>query len=297
MRPVAIVSDSTHYLPANLVRAAAVSEVSLYVQRNGERQERESDITDYGAFYRGLAEPGELPSTSQPSIGDFTAAYQPLLAAGRDIVSIHLSAGVSGTHGAALQAKTLLDERGGPGRIEVVDSKSAGGGLGCVVLAGAAVAMTGAGIDDVVERAQAAAAAMRLWFCVDTLEYLQRGGRIGRAQAWLGGALQIKPILSIESDIAPVERVRTAGRAFERMVEYMRTLRDDGADAWVVQHIQAPDKAAALVARGREVFASEPVWVSEVGPVIGTYTGPGLVGGLPAQLLAADGGRRPPFFA
>jgi DegV family protein with EDD domain len=129
---------------------------------------------------------------------------------------------------------------------------------------------------------------MRLWFCVDTLEYLQRGGRIGRAQAWLGGALQIKPILSIESEITPVERVRTAGRAFERMVEYMRTLRDDGADAWVVQHIQAPERADALVARGRELFGSDPIWVSEVGPVIGTYTGPGLVGvgGLPSRLLA-----------
>jgi len=129
---------------------------------------------------------------------------------------------------------------------------------------------------------------MRLWFCVDTLEYLQRGGRIGRAQAWLGGALQIKPILSIESEITPVERVRTAGRAFERMVDYLRTLRDDGADAWVVQHIQAPERADALVARGRELFGSDPIWVSEVGPVIGTYTGPGLVGvgGLPSHLLA-----------
>jgi DegV family protein with EDD domain len=286
MRPVAIVSDSTHYLPADLIREAGVSEVSLYV-RSGERQDRESDITDYAGFYGALAQPGDLPTTSQPSIGDFTAVYEPLLASGHDIVSVHLSAGVSGTHGAALQAKALLDERRTPGRIEVVDSQSAGGGLGCVVLAAASVANSGGGSDQVLARANEAAAAMRLWFCVDTLEYLQRGGRIGRAQAWLGGALQIKPILSIESDIIPVERVRTAGRAFERMVEYMRTLRDDGSDAWVVQHIQAADKADALVARGRELFGSDPIWVSEVGPVIGTYTGPGLVGvgGLPSALL------------
>jgi DegV family protein with EDD domain len=288
MSPVAIVSDSTHYLPGDLIREAGVSEVSLYV-RSGELQERESDITDYAAFYARLAEPGDLPSTSQPSIGDFVAVYEPLLASGHDIVSIHLSAGVSGTHGAALQAKSLLDERAGSGRIDVVDSKSACGGLGCVVLAAAAVAGAGGNSDAVVARANAAASAMRLWFCVDTLEYLQRGGRVGRAQAWLGGALQIKPILSIESEITPVERVRTAGRAFERMVEYLGMLRQDGADAWVVQHIQAPDKAAALVERGRDIFGSEPVWVSEVGPVIGTYTGPGLVGvgGLPSALLAA----------
>ena len=287
MRPVAIVSDSTHYLPPDLVRAAGVSEVSLYV-RSGERQQRECDITDYAAFYGALAGPGELPSTSQPSIGDFAAVYEPLLESGHDIVSIHLSAGVSGTHGAALQAKSMLEERHPLGRIEVVDSQSAGGGLGCVVLAAAAIANAGLGSDEVLIRAEAAADAMRLWFCVDTLEYLQRGGRIGRAQAWLGGALQIKPILSIESEITPVERVRTAGRAFERMVDYLRTLRDDGADAWVVQHIQAPERADALVARGRELFGSDPIWVSEVGPVIGTYTGPGLVGvgGLPSHLLA-----------
>jgi DegV family protein with EDD domain len=287
MRPVAIVSDSTHYLPPDLVRAAGVSEVSLYV-RSGERQQRECDITDYAAFYGALAEPGELPSTSQPSIGDFAAVYEPLLESGHDIVSIHLSAGVSGTHGAALQAKSMLEERHPLGRIEVVDSQSAGGGLGCVVLAAAAIANAGLGSNEVLIRAEAAADAMRLWFCVDTLEYLQRGGRIGRAQAWLGGALQIKPILSIESEITPVERVRTAGRAFERMVDYLRTLRDDGADAWVVQHIQAPERADALVARGRELFGSDPIWVSEVGPVIGTYTGPGLVGvgGLPSRLLA-----------
>jgi DegV family protein with EDD domain len=286
MRPVAIVSDSTHYLPADLVREAGVSEVSLYV-RSGERQQRECDIKDYDAFYGGLAEPGELPSTSQPSIGDFAAVYEPLLDSGHDIVSIHLSAGVSGTHGAALQAKAMLEERRPRCRIEVVDSKTAGGGLGCVVLAAAALSNADRDCDAVLSRAHAAADAMRLWFCVDTLEYLQRGGRIGRAQAWLGGALQIKPILSIESEITPVERVRTAGRAFERMVDYLRTLRDDGSDAWVVQHVQAAERAGALVARGRELFGHDPIWVSEVGPVIGTYTGPGLigVGGLPSRLL------------
>ena len=131
------------------------------------------------------------------------------------------------------------------------------------------------------------ASALRIWFCLDTLEYLRRGGRIGKAQAWLGGTLKIKPILSLEYEIVPVERVRTAGRAFERMVAYAQELHDSGADGWVVQHIQAPEQSQRLIERCREIFDSEPLFTSEVGPVIGTYTGPGLigVGGVPRALL------------
>jgi DegV family protein with EDD domain len=286
MRPVVIVTDSTHYTTRELIEAAGVREVSLYV-RDGEGTRRESELTDYDSFYARLAGATELPATSQPSIGDFLAAYEPLIADGNDIVSIHLAGGISGTVGAAAAAKGLLDERGAGARIEVIDAETACGGLGCVVLAAAAAARAGGDVDAVLARAREARAALAIWFCIDTLEYLQRGGRVGRAQAWIGGALRIKPILSLESEITPVERVRTSARAFERMVDYLRSRRDDGADAWVVQHIQAPERAAALVERGRELFGSEPSWVSEVGPVIGTYTGPGLlgVGGVPARLL------------
>jgi DegV family protein with EDD domain len=287
MRPVAIVTDSTHYTTRALIVAADVHEVSLYVT-DGSGSRRESEITDYDAFYARLQHDAVLPSTSQPSIGDFVAVYQPLLDAGSDILSIHLAGGISGTVGAAAQAKALLDERQHVGRIEILDARTACGGLGCVVLAAAAAAGAGADLEAVLARAREARAALAIWFCIDTLEYLQRGGRVGRAQAWLGSALKVKPILSLDAEITPVERVRTAGRAFERMVDYMRARRDDGADGWVIQHIQAPERAAALVERGRELFGSEPLWVSEVGPVIGTYTGPGLigVGGLPARLLA-----------
>src|SRR5579872_3909060 len=286
MARVAIVTDSTHYTSRELIEAADVHEVSLYVS-DGAGSRRESEITDYDAFYAQLREGRALPTTSQPSIGDFLATYEPLRAAGHDIVSIHLAGGISGTVGAAAQAKALLEDRGGPGRIAVVDARTACGGLGCVVLAAAAVARAGGDFDAVLARAQEARALLRIWFCIDTLSYLQRGGRIGRAQAWVGGALKVKPILSLEAEITPVERVRTAGRAFERMVDYMRGRRDEGADGWVIQHIQDPERAAALVARGRELFGCEPQWVSEVGPVIGTYTGPGLlgVGGIPARLL------------
>jgi DegV family protein with EDD domain len=286
MRPVAIVTDSTHYTPRELIAAAGVREVSLYVSdANGSR--RETEIDDYGDFYARLREETALPTTSQPSIGDFVAAYEPLLASGHDVLSIHLAGGISGTVGAAAAAKALIEERGEAGRVEVLDAKTACGGLGCVVLAAAAAARGGADLDGSLARAREARAALAIWFCIDTLSYLQRGGRIGRAQAWLGSALQVKPILSLEAEITPVERVRTSGRAFERMVDYMRSRRDDGADGWVVQHIRAPERAQALVERGRELFGCEPAWVSEVGPVIGTYTGPGLigVGGVPRRLL------------
>ena len=169
----------------------------------------------------------------------------------------------------------------------MLDSRTVCGGTGLELLAAAAWARAGSSLQEVAAHAAAARESLRIWFVLDTLEYLRRGGRVGGAQAWIGGALKIKPILSLESTIEPVERVRTAGRAFERMVEYMRTLHADGADAWCVQHIQAAGEAQRLVERGIEVFGCEPRFVGEVGPVIGAHAGPGMigVGGLPAAML------------
>jgi DegV family protein with EDD domain len=284
MPDVAVVTDTTHYLPRETVAELGVGEVSLYVN-DGERAEREADIVDLTAFYDALRSAATLPTTSQPSIGDFLAVYEPLAGDGRDIVSIHISGGISGTVEAARQAAAELAPSGR--RVEVIDSRLACGALGMVVLAASAVARGGADVDAVAARAREAAEATRLWFAVDTLEYLQRGGRIGAAQAWLGGALKIKPILTFDGEIVPIERVRTAGRAFERMVDYLRARHGDGADGWVVQHIQAPDVAERMVASGREIFGREPLFVSEIGPVIGAHAGPGLVGvgGLPLALL------------
>ncbi|GAC1439928.1 MAG: DegV family protein [Solirubrobacteraceae bacterium] len=288
MRPVKIVTDSTHYLPHDLAAARDIQQVSLYVGWGDQRQ-RESDLPSFGPFYERMIGAEELPTTSQPSIGDFTEVYEPLLAAGHDIVSIHMAGGISGTVGASAQAKALLDERGGPGRIEVIDGETAAGGLGMLALAGAHAASGGMDVGAVADHVRAARRELNIWFCIDTLEYLRRGGRVGAAQAWVGGALRIKPILSLEYEITPVERVRTAGRAFERMVRYLEQLHENGQDGWVVQHIRAADQAERLVERGRALFGSEPLFVSEVGPVLGTDTGPGMigVGGLPRRLAAA----------
>ena len=286
MGSVAVVSDTCHYLPRQLVAARGIHEVSLYVHWDG-REDRESDLPDFDAYYAHLGSAASLPTTSQPSIGDFLAVYEPLLEEGREIVSIHLSGALSGTVASAEQAKQQLAGRGGE-RIHVVDSASACGGEGLVVLAAHAAAARGMTGVEVVEQAREAREALMMWFAIDTLEFLRKGGRIGAAQAWLGSALRIKPILTLEEEITPVERVRTAGRAFERMVDYLRERRDAGADAWVIQHIQAPAEAERLVARGREIFGTDPAFVSEVGPVIGTHVGPGLlgVGGIPSRFLA-----------
>jgi DegV family protein with EDD domain len=287
MAPVAIATDSTHYLPAALAAEQDVHQVSLYVGWQGH-PERELEMDGFDAFYRRLASDDELPSTSQPSIGDFLAVWEPLIEAGNDVVSIHLAGGISGTCEAARQAHELLAERGLGERVEVIDGETACGGMGMLVLVACAAARAGADKDAVVARVREARKALRIWFCLDTLEYLRRGGRVGKAQAWLGGTLRIKPILSLEFEIVPVERVRTAGRAFERMVRYAQELNDAGSDGWVVQHIQATEQAQRLIERCREIFDSEPLFTSEVGPVIGTYTGPGLigVGGIPRTLLS-----------
>ncbi len=282
---VAIVSDTCHYLPSELAAAQDIHEVSLYVHWP-EGALRESEITDYDAYYRRLGTDSDLPTTSQPSIGDFLAVYEPLLDAGREIVSVHLAGGMSGTVRAAEQARDQLGERAG--MVHVIDSATACGGEGLVLLAAAAAARSGAGGAEVAEHTRRARAGLKMWFAIDTLEYLRRGGRIAGAQAWLGSALKIKPILTVESEITPVERVRTSRRAFERMVDLLSERAQAGADAWMVQHIQAPVEAQELARRGTEVFGGVPPRViGEIGPVIGTHVGPGLlgVGGLPSAFL------------
>jgi DegV family protein with EDD domain len=284
---VAVVTDSTHYLPEEVFAANRLHAVPLYVTFDGALA-RESDMPDLQDFYERLRTAASgMPTTSQPSIGDFLECYEPLLKAGNDIVSIHLSAGISGTYDSALQARAELVENGYEGRIEVLDSRTVCGGLGLMLLAAASRAGAGASLAEVTEHSLAARDGLRIWFSLDTLEYLRRGGRIGGAQAWLGGALKIKPIMSLESQITPVERVRTAGRAFERMVKYAQELHDDGADGWCVQHIQAPDQAQRLIDRGREIFGCEPLFVGEVGPVIGAHAGPGMlgIGAMPASMV------------
>jgi DegV family protein with EDD domain len=130
--------------------------------------------------------------------------------------------------------------------------------------------------------------ALKMWFAIDTLEYLRRGGRIGGARAWIGSALKIKPILTLEEEITPVERVRTRARSLERLRDYARQRHEIGSDGWVVQHIRDDETADKLIEDCYEIFGCDPVFTSEIGAVLGAHVGPGLlgVGSVPTQLVA-----------
>src|SRR4051795_12396686 len=190
---VALVTDTTHYLPRQLVEAKGLHEVSLYVKFEG-RQVRESELLDdFDGFYEKLRTAQEMPTTSQPSIGDFLAVWEPLLNEGKDIVSVHLASGISGTYDSALQAKSRLVEDGlDEARLCVIDAQTGAGGAGLMLLAGAAAVQSGAEWEAVAGRIRAAREGLKMWFVFDTLESLRRGGRIGAAAALLGSALKIK---------------------------------------------------------------------------------------------------------
>jgi DegV family protein with EDD domain len=281
--PTAVVCDSTAYLPSDLVKERGIETISLYVSVDGH-QERELEIADYAGFYERLRASETGATTSQPSIGDFISVYEPLLAAGKEIIS----AGISGTFEAAGQARQrLIDEGQGGDRIHLMDSRSAAGGMGLTTLGASAAALEGADAETVLARAETTREALKMWFAIDTLEYLRRGGRIGGARAWIGGALKIKPILTLEEEITPVERVRTRSRSLERLRDYARQRHEQGADGWVVQYIQDEETASTLIDDAREIFGCEPVFVSEIGAVLGAHVGPGLlgIGSVPTELV------------
>ena len=285
MQRVAIVADTTAYLPADLVERHGIHLVSLYVNWEDE-SEREVDMPSFDDFYKRLRSADRLPTTSQPSIGDFLTVYEPLVDQGLDVVSVHISGGISGTVESARQAKEQLAQQKGD-RVTVIDSERACGGLGLLALAGAKVAQAGGSREQVIERMETTREDLKMWFAVDTLEYLRRGGRIGAASAWLGSALKIKPILTLDKEITPIERVRTGAKAVRRLIEYAEQRHADGADAWVVQHIQAPEEAQRMIDATRDFMGNDPVFVSEIGPVIGAHVGPGLlgIGGVPLRDL------------
>jgi DegV family protein with EDD domain len=281
-RSVAVVTDSTPYLPRALLERWDIQQVSLYVGWNGDLQP-ERDYEDLDAFYARLHDSPQLPTTSQPSVGDFLACYKPLLRAGHDVVSVHIANGLSGTCESAREAARTAAEEKLPGRVHVLDSQTGAGGLGCLVLLAARVAAQGASLDEVLDSVKTGRESLDIWFCLDTLEYLRRGGRIGAAQALVGTALKVKPILTFGTEIAPVGRVRTHRRALERMVAYLRELQERGATEWIVQHAQSRGDAEQLVAQGTALFGFPPLFCTEVGPVLGAHLGSGmLVGGMTA---------------
>jgi DegV family protein with EDD domain len=274
--PVAVVTDSTAYLPVGLAAARGIRVVPLEV-RLGERVGREGVDIDAAAVSAALADRHLTVQTSRPTPAEFAAAYRDALAAGADgVVSVHLSRELSGTW----EAARLAAEEVGPRRVRVVDSRAAAMGLGYAVLAAAEAAEAGAEGAAVEAAAADVAARCRVFFCVDTLDRLRRGGRIGAAAAFVGSALGVKPLLHVaQGRIVPLEKVRTTARAAQRMLELAVRAAGDGPADLAVHHLGAPDRAEELAQRLRErVPRVARLLVSEVGAVIGAHTGTGLLG-------------------
>jgi DegV family protein with EDD domain len=285
---VAVVTDSTACLPAGLVDSLDITVVSLYYDVGGGWL-RESEFDgDFGRFYAELDASKSVATTSPPTVEDFVAVFDRLLQQHSAVVSVLISSGLSETCSMARQAAARLESEGRGGeRVVVIDSAGAAGQLGLQALAGARAAAAGEDGTGVTAATRRARQEVRQWVLLDTLEYLRRGGRIGGAAAWLGSALDLKPILVLESQFRAVERVRTRRRAVERLVELMRQRRAVGADRWFVQHAYAHEDAKRLAERLAEMLGTEPEFISELSPVLATHTGPGtlVAGGLPVAAL------------
>jgi DegV family protein with EDD domain len=285
---VAVVTDSTGYLPGALVDSLGITVVSLYYDVGGGAL-RESEFDgDFGRFYAALDASKSVATTSPATVEDFVVVFERLLQQHSAVVSVLISSGVSETCSNARQAAARLESEGRGGeRVVVIDSAGTAGHLGLQALAAARAAAGGADLQGVIERVRQARKKVKGWGLVDTLEYLRRSDRVGTVAAWIGSALDLKPILMIESEIKAVERVRTHRRGVERLIELMRQRRAVGADRWFVQHADAHEDAKRLAERLAELFGTEPEFVSELGPVVATHLGPGtlFVGGLPGAAL------------
>jgi DegV family protein with EDD domain len=277
-RSVAIVTDSTAYLPREAVERHGITVVPLTVVLGGEAL---LDGTDEAARRLTRALQQRQPvTTSRPGPAMFAAAYREVAEAGATgVVSLHLSSEISGTHDAA-----VLAAREAPVPVRVVDSGMIAMALGFSVLAAAEAAADGGTPDEAVAAAVKRAASTRAFFLLDTLEHLRRGGRIGAARALLGSALAVKPLLELaDGRIEPLERVRTASRAVARLEELAVEHAGAGPVDVAVHHLAAGDRAAQLGERlrGRLPGLGE-LHVSEVGAVLGAHTGPGLLGAVVA---------------
>jgi fatty acid kinase fatty acid binding subunit len=274
--PVAVITDSTAYLPAELSGTYDLTVVPLTVVINGDEGLEGVEISP-SEVARALGGRRAAVSTSRPAPAQFAAAYRRVLDAGADgIVSVHISARLSGTFDAA----SMAAEEVGP-QVQVVDSMTAGMGLGFAALAAATAAAQGGSLDSVRQTAVDHAARVSTLFYVDTLEFLRRGGRIGAASALLGTALSVKPILHVvDGSIVLRDKVRTAGRALARLVDLAVEASGDGEVDIAVHHLGAPDRAGALAdaVSMRLGDRLRDCYITEIGAVVAAHVGPGVAG-------------------
>ncbi|GMV85676.1 MAG: DegV domain-containing protein [Dehalococcoidia bacterium] len=270
---VRIVTDSTCDLPAEDIERYAITVVPLTVFFGEEALLDGIDVTPADFYARMVAFKG-LPRTSQPSVELFQDAYRSLASGGVDIVSIHISSRLSGTLNAASVAREVVKE---DVHVDLIDSYNVSLGLGLIVLEAARAAQAGASLPEVVAAARRAMDRVSVHVVVDTLEYLQKGGRIGRARSFLGSVLKVKPIIRVEDgEVAPFERVRTRARAIERIFELASNM--PRAREMFVGCGGDDSDARALIERLRPHLPHTELRLGYLGPVVGVYTGPNALG-------------------
>lgn len=269
---VKIVTDSCADIPQAIAEALDIIVVPLSV-RFGNIIFRDGVDLLSDAFYTRLASSAELPKTISPSPGDFTRVYESLGKDGDDIVSIHISQKLSGTYNSALVAARDVAPHI---RVEVIDSLAGSMGEGIIALRAAQVAKQGGSLEEVKGMVFNTLPLTHFFGFVDTLEYLHKGGRLGRGSAFLGSLLQVKPLLQIkDGEIYPLERIRGHKKALMRMVELTRGYHD--IEDLVVMHSTTPEDADWLADQVSSLVAPGHLYRACVGPTIGTYLGPGTI--------------------
>lgn len=268
-----LVTDSTSDLLADEAAALGVAVVPLTV-RFGEEQLRDGVDIDAATFYRRLPGSEKLPTTSQPSPEQFAEVYRSLLRTPEDeVVSVHIAGHLSGT----LQSATLAAREVDPERIHVVDSGTVSGGLQLLLRSAAQQRDGGADAATVVRNIERQRDRVLIYVLLDTLTYLQKGGRIGRAQAFLGGVLNVKPIVAVANgEVEPVTRVRSKQQGLSRMLELVRG--NGPLESICMMHGDALEDGERLRSQLTELLPELEITLGQLGPVVGTYGGPGLVG-------------------
>ncbi len=271
---VRIVTDSTSDLPPELASELGISVVPLSVIFGDDVYRDKVDIT-HDLFYEKLVSSKVLPTTSAPSVGDFLAVYEPLLKETDEIVAIHLSSKLSATYNNACQAAQYLADRGA--RIEVIDSLSVSFGIMFMSIAAARAASAGATVEEIRTLVESMIPRVHIFVVLDTLEYVRRGGRIGRARAFLGAVMRVKPILSFRGgEVHPEERVRTKSLALERMFQ-IATSYPRATDVGIGYSTNAQE-AEELRRRLEAALPGAKIYVARLGPVLGVHGGPGTLG-------------------
>ena len=274
---IAVVTDSTAYIPAEALGDLNVPIIPLWLIWGDERFRDGVDI-DPPAFYRRLQKAKTLPTTSQPSAGEFVEFFRRVAAESNTdtIVGAYISSGLSGTIASAEAAKAQIPEL----NITIIDSLGASMSLGFVALAAARAAATGKPLNEVIAAAEEVRDQVHILFAVDTLEYLHRGGRIGGAKRLLGTALKIRPLLHLEGGhIEPLAQVRTKRKAIAQMLDIVEE-RLGGRQMGEASILEAgnPEEGKVVAQQVKERFGISTVYHAMVSPAIGTHVGPGTVG-------------------